>query len=195
MQHKRVSVGELLRDYVSAAENVTEWGRSKKADIARLQASGPADVQAFKLTVQFGRVNLQRKSPWRARTPGGLRRRLDLARTSLLGVSAARRLTFGLFDQELPAVLAVDPVRRLAAADPGSTRLGGRGIWAWPRSSRWQGTRSARSTGIHEPGREPLPPNRLFLFSSFPRCVHPARPSKRVASLTQKSSIARGWLL
>ncbi len=29
-----------------------------------------ADLQAFKLTVQFGRVNLQRKSPWRARTPG-----------------------------------------------------------------------------------------------------------------------------
>ncbi|MBJ2144663.1 hypothetical protein JC796_28275 [Delftia acidovorans] len=40
--HKKVSVGELLRDYVSAAENVTEWGRSKKADIARLQASGRA---------------------------------------------------------------------------------------------------------------------------------------------------------
>lgn len=29
-----------------------------------------ADLQASKLTVQFGRVNLQRKSPWRARTPG-----------------------------------------------------------------------------------------------------------------------------
>lgn len=51
-QHKRVSVGELLRDYVSAAENVTEWGRSKKADIARLQAPGLADLQATKLTVQ-----------------------------------------------------------------------------------------------------------------------------------------------
>jgi len=50
--HKKVSVGELLRDYVSAAENVTEWGRSKKADIARLQASGLADLQATKLTVQ-----------------------------------------------------------------------------------------------------------------------------------------------
>ncbi len=70
MQHNRVSVGELLRDHVSAAENVTEWSRSKKADIARLQASGLADLQASKLTVQFGRVNLQRKSPWRARTPG-----------------------------------------------------------------------------------------------------------------------------
>ena len=52
MQHKRVSVGELLRDYVSAAENVTEWGRSKKADIARLQASGLADLQATKLLAQ-----------------------------------------------------------------------------------------------------------------------------------------------
>jgi hypothetical protein len=50
--HKKVSVGELLRDYVSAAENVTEWGRSKKADIARLQSSGLADLQATKLTVQ-----------------------------------------------------------------------------------------------------------------------------------------------
>jgi len=40
--HKKISVGEPLRDYVSAAENVTEWGRSKKADIARLQASGRA---------------------------------------------------------------------------------------------------------------------------------------------------------
>lgn len=70
MQHKRVSVGESLWDYVSVAENVTELGRSKKADIARLQASGLGDLQAFKLTVQFGRGNLQRKSPWRARTPG-----------------------------------------------------------------------------------------------------------------------------
>ncbi|WP_233626332.1 MULTISPECIES: hypothetical protein [unclassified Delftia] len=50
--HKKISVGEPLRDYVSAAENVTEWGRSKKADIARLQASGLADLQATKLTVQ-----------------------------------------------------------------------------------------------------------------------------------------------
>jgi hypothetical protein len=39
-QHKRVSVGELLRDYVSATENMTEWGRSKKADIARLRPQG-----------------------------------------------------------------------------------------------------------------------------------------------------------
>ena len=70
MQHKRGSVGEVLRDYVSAAENVTEWGRSKKADIARLQAPGLADLQATKLTVQFGKVNLQRKSPWRAHTQG-----------------------------------------------------------------------------------------------------------------------------
>jgi len=50
--HKKISVGEPLRDYVSAAENVTEWGRSKKADIARLQASGRADLQTTKLTVQ-----------------------------------------------------------------------------------------------------------------------------------------------
>lgn len=50
--HKKISVGEPLRDYVSAAENVTEWGRSKKADIARLQASGRADLQATTLTVQ-----------------------------------------------------------------------------------------------------------------------------------------------
>lgn len=44
--------GELLRDYVSAVKNVTEWGRCKKAGIARLQASGRADLQAAKLTVQ-----------------------------------------------------------------------------------------------------------------------------------------------
>ncbi|WP_183017949.1 hypothetical protein [Delftia sp. UME58] len=50
--YKKISVGEPLRDYVSAAENVTEWGRSKKADIARLQASGRADLQATRLTVQ-----------------------------------------------------------------------------------------------------------------------------------------------
>ncbi|WP_083571168.1 site-specific integrase [Delftia sp. HK171] len=50
--HKKISVWEPLRDYVSAAENVTEWGRSKKADIARLQASGRADLQTTKLTVQ-----------------------------------------------------------------------------------------------------------------------------------------------
>lgn len=49
---KKISVGELLRDYVSAVKNVTEWGRCKKAGIARLQASGRADLQAAKLTVQ-----------------------------------------------------------------------------------------------------------------------------------------------
>lgn len=51
-----------------------------------------------------------------ARAPRGLRRRLDLARTSLLGVSTAPRLTFGRFDQEFPAVFAVDPVRWLVMA-------------------------------------------------------------------------------
>ena len=60
MQHKRVSVGELLWDYVSAAENVTEWGRSKKADIARLQAPCLADIQATKLTEQDLRQVLDR---------------------------------------------------------------------------------------------------------------------------------------
>lgn len=50
--HKKISVGEPLRDYVSAVKNVTEWGRCKKAGIARLQASGRADLQAAKLTVQ-----------------------------------------------------------------------------------------------------------------------------------------------
>ena len=56
-------------------------------------------------------------------TSRGLRCRLDLARTSLLGVSAARRLTFGPFDQEFFAVLAVEPVRGLplpAQAAPAS---------------------------------------------------------------------------
>ena len=49
---KKISVGEPQRDYVSAVKNVTEWGRCKKAGIARLQASGRADLQAAKLTVQ-----------------------------------------------------------------------------------------------------------------------------------------------
>lgn len=44
-----VTVGEMLDSYVKQAEGITEWGRSKKADIARLRASGLADKDARQL--------------------------------------------------------------------------------------------------------------------------------------------------
>lgn len=49
---KGVSVDELIGDYVSAAKGVTDWGRSKQADIKRLRAADLAQVDALQLTVQ-----------------------------------------------------------------------------------------------------------------------------------------------
>ena len=42
----------LIADYVSAARNVTAWGRSKTADINRLKVSGLAAKDATQLTAQ-----------------------------------------------------------------------------------------------------------------------------------------------
>ncbi|KQO23460.1 site-specific integrase [Acidovorax sp. Leaf78] len=47
---KGVTLETLIADYVSAAENVTAWGRSKTADINRLKRSGLAAKDATKLT-------------------------------------------------------------------------------------------------------------------------------------------------
>ena len=47
---KGVPLETLIADYVSAAKNVTEWGRSKTADIARLKRSALAAKDATQLT-------------------------------------------------------------------------------------------------------------------------------------------------
>ena len=49
---KGVTLETLIADYVSAAKNVTDWGRSKTADINRLKVSALAARDATKLTVQ-----------------------------------------------------------------------------------------------------------------------------------------------
>lgn len=49
---KGVTLDVLIQDYVSAAENVTAWGRSKVADIKRLKASSLAEIDATKMTAQ-----------------------------------------------------------------------------------------------------------------------------------------------
>lgn len=49
---KGVTLETLITDYVSAAKNVTEWGRSKTADINRLKGTALAAKDATKLTAQ-----------------------------------------------------------------------------------------------------------------------------------------------
>jgi len=49
---KGVTLETLIGDYVSAAKNVTTWGRSKTADVNRLKASDIAARDATKLTAQ-----------------------------------------------------------------------------------------------------------------------------------------------
>ena len=56
---------------------------------------------------------MKEKDPWQSRIPG-LGRRLDLARTSLLGVWAGRCLTVGRSYKTLLPDLAVSPGRRQA---------------------------------------------------------------------------------
>lgn len=46
----KVTVGELLDDYVRQAEGITEWGRSKTADIQRLRKAGLSAKDARLLT-------------------------------------------------------------------------------------------------------------------------------------------------
>ncbi len=46
LKQKKMTIGELLDAYVRQAEGITDWGRSKKSDIARLRASGLADMDA-----------------------------------------------------------------------------------------------------------------------------------------------------
>lgn len=45
-----LTVGDLIDDYRKAAEGITDWGRSKAADIKRLRACGLADIRADKVT-------------------------------------------------------------------------------------------------------------------------------------------------
>ena len=47
---KKVTVGELLESYTAQAEGITEWGRSKTADIRRLKEAGIAGKDARLLT-------------------------------------------------------------------------------------------------------------------------------------------------
>ena len=46
----KFTVGDLLDAYVQQSKGITEWGRSKKADIARLRSSGLSDKDARMLT-------------------------------------------------------------------------------------------------------------------------------------------------
>lgn len=59
LRQKLFTVGDLLDSYVSQAHGITEWGRSKKADIKRLRASGLADKDARMLTaadiIEYGK--------------------------------------------------------------------------------------------------------------------------------------------
>lgn len=50
LEQPLITVGDLLAAYVQQSKGITEWGRSKKADIARLQASGLANKDARFLT-------------------------------------------------------------------------------------------------------------------------------------------------
>lgn len=50
LQAAKVTVGELLDSYVAQAEGITEWGRSKTADIRRLRDAGIAQKDARQLT-------------------------------------------------------------------------------------------------------------------------------------------------
>lgn len=45
-----LTVADLIDDYRKAAENITTWGRSKAADIKRLEESGLAGIRADKIT-------------------------------------------------------------------------------------------------------------------------------------------------
>lgn len=47
---RRMTVGELLTAYAEQAQGISEWGRSKKADIARLQGYAIARLDARLLT-------------------------------------------------------------------------------------------------------------------------------------------------
>ena len=49
---KGVLVEELIDDYLSAAVDTGEWGRSKRADVARLSKSALAEKDATRLTAQ-----------------------------------------------------------------------------------------------------------------------------------------------
>lgn len=46
LNQDKVTVGDLLEAYVQQSEGITEWGRSKKSDIARLRTSGLANKDA-----------------------------------------------------------------------------------------------------------------------------------------------------
>lgn len=50
--HKAITIGQILRNYSAGAQGMTDWGRSKTSDIKKLMASGLADKDATKLTVQ-----------------------------------------------------------------------------------------------------------------------------------------------
>lgn len=49
---RKVTIGEVLDAYVKQSEGITDWGRSKTADIKRLRATGLANKDARHITVQ-----------------------------------------------------------------------------------------------------------------------------------------------
>ncbi|MBY0455418.1 MAG: site-specific integrase [Burkholderiaceae bacterium] len=60
--HKRVTIEQILKNYVKSATGLTDWGRSKTSDIKKLMASGLAAKDATRLTVQdvIGHVMMRR---------------------------------------------------------------------------------------------------------------------------------------
>lgn len=50
LRTKKVTVGQILDSYVARAKGITDWGRSKTADIRRLREAGIADKDARLLT-------------------------------------------------------------------------------------------------------------------------------------------------
>ena len=50
--HKAITIGQILQNYATAGQGMTDWGRSKTNDIKKLMASGLADKDATRLTVQ-----------------------------------------------------------------------------------------------------------------------------------------------
>lgn len=61
--HKSITIGQILQNYTQATQATTgPWGRSKTNDIKKLMASGLADKDATRLTVQdvMGHVQMRR---------------------------------------------------------------------------------------------------------------------------------------
>lgn len=89
---KGLTLEVLISDYVSAAENVTAWGRSKTADIKRLKASSLAEIDATRLTAQDVMVYARERRTTGGAGPATVLNDLIWLRQVLLHAAAARDL-------------------------------------------------------------------------------------------------------